>query len=1026
METKIKIQTKPRRRNLDEKGNNKRQAKRVRDAELFRAVVEHSHDAILFLNAERQITYASPSTMQISGYRLEEIIGKHGFEFNHPDDRKVLTRKFLNLLKNPGKTISIENRLRRKNGSWVWVETTATNFLNNPHVQAVVLNIRDISERKQAEDALRESQQRLSLFFNQSLDGFFFSMLDEPIEWDASSDKDKLIDYVLDHQHITEANDAMIEQYGSTRENFIGRTGNHFFAHDLDQVRSFRRNLFDTRRLHLETEERKDDGTPIWVEGDYVCMYDHQKRITGMFGIQRDVTLRKKAEEDIHKQNRFVSALAETIPGLVYVYDWETDSNVYSNRGMESMLGYTSEEMKAMGTKFFTLLVNPDDVTAVDTSQERLASAGDQDILEIDYRLRHSNGEWRWLRSYERPFARRKDGSLKQKIGIAIDITERKQAEDILQEAEAKYRNLVERLTQVIYTSELGTNGVWAYVSPQIEQLLGFTPQEWLADPTLWYRQVHPEDRDKQLALENAAFAHKEPFEAEYRILTRTGNWIWVRDSGYIFPQEGNENPIVQGILIDVTERKHAEEALSLSQAQLLANLNNTPNVAIQWYNSDGRVVYWNPASEALYGWQATDAIGKTLDQLIHTPAEQAEFMRILATIRETGKAYGPYEAHVHTDNGESHWVLATTFSLPVSNEDIGFVCMDVDITSSASIQITLEVLLNQALSLLNVDAADVLLFNQPAQTLELTAERGFRSNVMLQSHQRLGDSFAGQVISERHTIHIQNIMEAGKHLKRTPKLAVESFTDYIGIPLIAKGQIKGVLEIYQRSPMNISDDWLNFLEVVGGQAAIAIDNSQLLQGLQRSTLEVILAYDATIEGWSRAMDLRDKETEGHTQRVTTLTLSLARVMGIPEADIIHIQRGSLLHDIGKLGVPDGILLKAGTLTDAEWQVMRQHPVFAFNMLAPISYLKNAIDIPYCHHEKWDGTGYPRGLKGEQIPLPARIFSVVDVWDAVTSDRPYRQAWSREKALEYIQEQSGKHFDPLVVEAFLKMITAEP
>ncbi|MEP6895162.1 MAG: HD domain-containing phosphohydrolase, partial [Chloroflexota bacterium] len=546
--------------------------------------------------------------------------------------------------------------------------------------------------------------------------------------------------------------------------------------------------------------------------------------------------------------------------------------------------------------------------------------------------------------------------------------------------------------------------------------------------------------------------ARNESFESEYRILTRAGNWIWVRDSGHILPSQRGGEPMVQGILMDVSERKRSEDALSLSKAQLLANLDNTPNVAVQWYDKDGHILYWNPASESLYGWKSADALGKTLDQLIHTPEEQAEFMRILTEIHATGKAYGPYEAQVNTRGGESRWVLATTFILPMDNEDIGFVRMDVDITerkqaeeqiqkqlrrlnalhtidmainSSANIQITLEVLLNQTLSQLNVDAADVLLFNQPAQTLELVAERGFRSNVALQAHQRMGDSFAGQVINQRHTLHIQNLAEAGGQLKRTVQLANEAFTDYIGVPLTAKGQIKGVLEIYQRSPVGINDDWLNFLEVLGGQAAIAIDNSQLLMGLQRSNMEIIMAYDATIEGWSRAMDLRDKETEGHTQRVTVMTLNLARAMGIREADIIHIQRGGLLHDMGKLGVPDSILLKAGALTEEEWEIMRQHPTFAFNMLAPIAYLKNAIDIPYCHHEKWDGTGYPRGLKGEQIPIAARIFAVTDVWDALTSDRPYRQAWSRERTIEFIREQSAKHFDPQVVEAFLKMITDE-
>lgn len=188
---------------------------------------------------------------------------------------------------------------------------------------------------------------------------------------------------------------------------------------------------------------------------------------------------------------------------------------------------------------------------------------------------------------------------------------------------------------------------------------------------------------------------------------------------------------------------------------------------------------------------------------------------------------------------------------------------------------------------------------------------------------------------------------------------------------------------------------------------------------------QLLSAYDATIEGWSRAMDLRDKETEGHTLRVTDLSVKLARNMGINEGELLFIRRGALLHDIGKLGVPDAILHKTASLNDEEWKIMRQHPQLAHDMLYPIEYLRPALDIPYCHHEKFDGTGYPRQLKGEAIPLSARIFAVVDVWDALTSDRPYRPAWDKDKTLSYINEQSGKHFDPNVVKGFNQMIKSK-
>jgi putative nucleotidyltransferase with HDIG domain len=208
----------------------------------------------------------------------------------------------------------------------------------------------------------------------------------------------------------------------------------------------------------------------------------------------------------------------------------------------------------------------------------------------------------------------------------------------------------------------------------------------------------------------------------------------------------------------------------------------------------------------------------------------------------------------------------------------------------------------------------------------------------------------------------------------------------------------------------------------LAAQAAIAIDNFTLFHNLQRSNLDLVRAYDTTIEGWSRALDLRDQETEGHTQRVTEMTLRLARVSGVDEAALVHIRRGALLHDIGKMGIPDAILLKPGPLTDEEWAIMRMHPTYAYEMLSPIDYLQPALEIPYCHHEKWDGSGYPRRLKSERIPFSARLFAVVDVWDALRSDRPYRTSWSREKAREHILTQKGIHFDPHAVGLFMRVI----
>ncbi len=191
---------------------------------------------------------------------------------------------------------------------------------------------------------------------------------------------------------------------------------------------------------------------------------------------------------------------------------------------------------------------------------------------------------------------------------------------------------------------------------------------------------------------------------------------------------------------------------------------------------------------------------------------------------------------------------------------------------------------------------------------------------------------------------------------------------------------------------------------------------------LQEANARLLSAYEATIETLSHAMDLRDRETEGHSRRVAELTAGLAMASGMADEEIVHLRRGALLHDLGKIGIPDSILHKPDRLTNEEWVIMRRHPQHAYNMLYPIEYLRPALDIPYSHHEKWDGTGYPRGLKGEEIPLAARLFAIVDVWDALTSNRPYRPAWSQQEARTYIRDQSGRHFDPQIVNLFFKII----
>lgn len=267
----------------------------------------------------------------------------------------------------------------------------------------------------------------------------------------------------------------------------------------------------------------------------------------------------------------------------------------------------------------------------------------------------------------------------------------------------------------------------------------------------------------------------------------------------------------------------------------------------------------------------------------------------------------------------------------------------------------------------------------------------------------------------------------------------------YINVPIIVvsgKGTLQDAIEAVHRGAWDylikpVKDEGM--LEIALNRA---LERSRLLSEnlsyrksleqqvlaktdeLRQSNNELLLAYDTTIEGWSRALDFRDKETEGHSRRVTDLTLCIARELGMDEEKLVHVRRGALLHDIGKLGVPDSILLKPDHLTDDEFFIMMRHTEIAYSILSPIEFLRPALEIPYCHHEKWDGSGYPRGLKGEEIPLTARIFAIVDVWDALCSDRPYRAAWPQEKALAHIRAQAGTHFDPVVVRVFDRVVSS--
>lgn len=492
-------------------------------------------------------------------------------------------------------------------------------------------------------------------------------------------------------------------------------------------------------------------------------------------------------------------------------------------------------------------------------------------------------------------------------------------------ESERFLATLTENLPGTVYACAYDADWSMIYLSPEVETLTGYLPEELRDNNRLSFGSlIHEDDRERIWTTVQESVAARQPFQVEYRLHTRSGDmrWVWEQGRG-VFDAKG-ELLRLEGYLMDVTQRHRAKDLLKRQLAQL----------------------------------QALRAI-------------------------------------------------------------------DLAIMGSFDLKITLDVVLDHVTDQLGVDAASVLVFDPRSERLEHASGRGFRTAALRHTKLRLGEGHAGEAAMTRRPVHVADLRNTPGDLNWSWLVPEEGFVTYFAVPLITRGELKGVLELFHRATLEPVDAWLEFRDILAGQAAIAVDNGTLIASLEQTNLELRAAYDQTIEGLARALELRDDETEGHSRRVATLTVALAERMNVDPAELTHIWRGALLHDLGKLGVPDSILLKPGPLTDEERHVMSQHPVHAQDLLSSIPFLKPALAIPRSHHEKWDGSGYPSGLQGEEIPLAARIFAVVDVWDALRSDRPYRKAWPEETARDHIRREAGSHFDPEVVEVFLGMDPTE-
>jgi PAS domain S-box-containing protein len=620
----------------------------------------------------------------------------------------------------------------------------------------------------------------------------------------------------------------------------------------------------------------------------------------------------------------------------------------------------------------------------------------------------------------------------------------REKTESALCDTENKYHMLMQSANDGIVITDAGT-GTILEVNRKIEELTGLQASLLIGSHIT---ALHPQnDADRCRTLLKETLGSGSAMTGDLCVLHRDGRNIPVEISVSVVTAGGKQ--IVQGIFRDVSQRMAAEKALEQEKERAEQYL-DIAAVLLRVLDHDGAVTLINKKGAEILGRPEADILGKNwYDHFVPERLKgrlREAFRRFIAGEQAQ---FEYYESAIVNNRGEERMIAwnnalirdgeGKVVGVLSSGEDITarkkaegqarsrldhlatLHAIDMIISSSLDLQVTLNEFLNLVMTQLHVDAAAVLLLNPHTQMLEYAAMKGFRNDAIRHSRLRVGEGIAGRAALERRSIGIPDLREGGSEFKRMPLIEGEGFIAYYAAPLIAKGQVKGVLDVLHRSHLDIDDEWMSFFLSLAAQAAIAIENAALFSDLERSNTELILAYDTTIEGWARALELRDQETEGHTTRATEMTLRLALAMGVDEAELVHVRRGALLHDIGKMSIPDSILLKNGPLTEEEWQIMRRHPAYAFEVLSPIAYLRQALEIPYCHHERWDGTGYPRGLKGEQIPLAARIFSLADIWDALHSERRYHSAWPEQQIREYIRSLSGTQFDPRVVEAFLNM-----
>lgn len=766
----------------------------------------------------------------------------------------------------------------------------------------------------------------------------------------------------------------------------------------------------------------RTDGHIRWVEG---CGEIDATKTLGspvMNGILRDITHQKQHEA------QFESIVEKTPNVAIQGYDLE-GRVLFWNEASEWLFGWKAEQ--TIGKRLEDFLHTDEEAQGFrDTVREILKSGKAHGPTE--FTVNKADGTRAECLSTIFQIADGPTGPAF--VCMDVDISAQKLLGEALSESTKRYTNLFHLSPDAIVLLDLKnreiievSNGFERTFGVKSNQAVGST----ITDLGLWDDVA---DRDR--LVEFLRFGEVAgDFEA---VMRRTSGEKLVCSISAKILKIGSRDCIM-AVARDITDRKKTELKVRESE-EWFRSLIEFSSDLIHIISPEGTLLYESPSAQRVLGYDPED-LGGNVFELIH-PDDHEVVANALHQMVQHPELPGRAEFRVKTFDGTWLYFDARARNM-IDQPGIGGIVVnsrnvtdrhyaeqrtllqierlkslhtiDAAISGSLDLKVTLGVVLGELSRQLRSSGAVVRVLRPDSCMLEVAAEVDVREHGDV-GPVHLGAGIAGRAVMEARVLQCEARFPGDEE-------SIGSLI-HVAAPLIAKGRPNGVLEIWVEKEKIIDAEWFSYLEMLAGQTAIAIDNVLMFEEIQRSNLELVLAYDSTIEGWSKALELRDKETEGHTKRVTELSVQLARQMGFSESAIVQVRRGALLHDIGKMGVPDEILLKPDKLTKEEFDTMKKHTEYAFEWLSPIPFLREAIEIPYCHHEKWDGTGYPRGLKGEQIPLAARVFAVVDVFDALTVDRPYRVAMEVPEVLAYIETQSGTHFDPKVVDIFLEMMSS--